>query len=253
MALLDFSKEKFDIIIQAGQSNSVGEGIGIVEKPYTVTDRVWYMHPYMYLELAQEYVMQNYAQSNYSLAFSQRYMDTGLLKTDRKLLILRSAVGATSFYDNHWTLNGCLYLHMLDMIQTALEMNPENRLVAFLWHQGETDAANAVSFDEHYHNLSALLSSVREKYAVPTLPFIAGDFVPHWKQKNEQYSAPIEDAIRAVCREAGYSAFVETTGLLSNAQDETHPGFRCDDIIHFCRKSIYELGYRYFDAFLKCI
>lgn len=38
--LKDFSEEKFDIIIQAGQSNSEGYGFGKVEGPYEPSDRM---------------------------------------------------------------------------------------------------------------------------------------------------------------------------------------------------------------------
>ena len=42
--LKDFSKEEFDIIIQAGQSNSEGCGVGDVENPYTPNDSIWYLN-----------------------------------------------------------------------------------------------------------------------------------------------------------------------------------------------------------------
>ena len=70
---------------------------------------------------------------------------------------------------------------MIDMIQTALSLNSENKLVTFLWHQGESDAVFEVSYDEHYKNLSKLVYSIKEKFNVPNLPFIAGDFTHQWK------------------------------------------------------------------------
>ena len=38
--LHDFTKDKFDIIIQAGQSNAEGAGLGSVEEPYVPNGRV---------------------------------------------------------------------------------------------------------------------------------------------------------------------------------------------------------------------
>jgi len=43
--LKDFSKEKFDILIQAGQSNSQGWGFGAVAAPYVPNGDAWYLNP----------------------------------------------------------------------------------------------------------------------------------------------------------------------------------------------------------------
>ena len=42
--LKDFTKERFDIFIQAGQSNSEGYGFGPAEHPYEPSEQVWYMN-----------------------------------------------------------------------------------------------------------------------------------------------------------------------------------------------------------------
>lgn len=42
--LKDFSKDSYDILIQAGQSNSDGTGFGPVSNPYEPNDQVWYMN-----------------------------------------------------------------------------------------------------------------------------------------------------------------------------------------------------------------
>ena len=102
----------------------------------------------------------------------------------RKLLIIRAAIGGTGFLDNRWGMTDDLYLRMIEMIKTALELNPKNKLVAFLWHQGETDAILKVSKQEHFYNLSLLVNSVRSIFNCETLPFIAGDFVSQWKNDN---------------------------------------------------------------------
>ena len=169
------------------------------------------------------------------MSFVREYQNRGYLAEDRKLLILRAAVGGTGFLDNHWKLTDDLYLRMMEMIRTALSLNPENRLVAFLWHQGETDATNHASFDVHYNHL----------------PFVAGDFVQHWKNDNIEICIPVVEAIHAVCRDIKCGAFVETEGLLSNAQELHRDPLGWYDPIHFSRKAIYELGRRYFEAFVS--
>ena len=250
----DFTKERFDIFIQAGQSNGDGCGMGAVDQPYEPNDQVWYMNRDFILSRAEERVMGNEILSDFSLTFSKRYLESGLLKEGRKVLILRTAVGGTGFLDNHWRMTDDHYLRMMEMIRTALALNEENRLIGLLWHQGETDAIFNASYEVHYDHLMALLKSVRNEFNVPDLPFIAGDFVHHWKNENIATCTPVIDAIQAVCRDCGHSAFVKTDGLLSNLQEMGHPYQRgaevVEDNIHFSRKSLYILGERYFDAFI---
>ena len=249
--LKDFTKERFDIFIQAGQSNSEGYGFGPAEHPYEPSEQVWYMNGDFTLTQAAETVTGNEIQSTYGLSFAREYLKAGLLKPDRKLLILRTSVGGTGFLDHRWGMTDDLYLRMMDMIHTALELNPENRLMGMLWHQGETDAQLNADYDTHFRNLSGLVRSVRETFHVPELPFIAGDFVQHWKSENAAISEPVIQAIRAVCRDCGPGAFVETDGLLSNFQQLGRPTLDWEDNIHFSRNSCDLLGQRYFDAYRK--
>lgn len=253
--LLNFSEKTFDIIIQAGQSNSEGYAFGDVDAPYQPNPNVWYLNGDFTITHAAELAVNNGVQSNFALKFSQHYIDNNLLQGGRELLILRCAVGGTGFLDNRWNLTGDLYLRMMEMIKTALSLNSSNRLVAFLWHQGETDAENKADCNTHYKNLSTLLNSVINTFNVPDLPFIAGDFVHDWKDKNLDICEPVIKAIKMVCAEHKNGRFVESDGLKSNAQviPTNHPlGWGDTDIIHFSRASIYELGDRYFDAFLTC-
>jgi len=251
--LRDFTKEKFDIIIQAGQSNAEGAGFGPIENPYIPNEAVWYLQPDFTLTMAAERTRENEVISDFSLSFAREYLENGLLEDGRKLMILRTAVGGTGFRDNHWKLTDDLYLRMMEMIRTALSLNPENRLVAFLWHQGETDALLGAGQEEHYQNLQNLLTSVRTSFDVPVLPFIAGDFVHDWRDDNKEICAPVLGAIREFCQVCGHGGFVETDGLHSNSQGESYfekilfPG----DTIHFTRHSLYLLGKRYFEMFLK--
>lgn len=56
--LKDFSKENYDIIIQAGQSNSEGFGFGKTDAPYEPNDRVWYMNRRFTISRAGELVIK---------------------------------------------------------------------------------------------------------------------------------------------------------------------------------------------------
>lgn len=249
--LRDFTKEAFDILIQAGQSNAEGSGLGPVDQPYQVNDQVFYLNSDLTITQACERVLGNHIQSNFSLSFARQYLQNGRLEEGRKLLILRCAVGGTGFLDNRWGMTDDLYLQMMEMIRTALQLNPENRLVAFLWHQGETDAIFQASYDLHYKNLSTLLNSVRDTFGAKTLPFIAGDFVQHWKNDNIAICTPVVAAIRDVCADFPCCGFVETDGLLSNTQEAYWKPEEIDDSIHFSRQALYTLGQRYYHCFEK--
>jgi hypothetical protein len=247
--LKDFTKEKFDIIIQAGQSNAEGYGFGPASEPYTPCDKVYYLNADLTVSAACEKVRGNEIQTNWGLSFSREYIKAGMLGEGRRLLILRCAVGSTGFSDKRWGMEDDLYLHMMEMIRTALALNGENRLVALLWHQGETDAMKHASFDTHYTNLMTLLQSVRSAFGVPDLPFVAGDFVEEWKNNNIEICTPVVDAIRAVCRDCGNGGFVESDGLQSNNQALSYYPLGWKDTIHFTREAVYELGVRYFHCF----
>jgi hypothetical protein len=251
--LKDFSKEKFDIIIQAGQSNSEGYGVGNVEEPYWPSDLVWYLTDKLTIIPATEIAIANDIQSNYSLSFARRYLEEGFLAEDRKILILRAGVGSTGFLSGHWTENGECYLKMLEMCRLALSLNSENRIKALLWHQGENDVSDKATYDIHFKNLSRFLALVRETVATPNLPFIAGDFVHHWKNENIEKATPISNAIEDFCNNDAASKFVKTDGLKSNKEEngrKTPCGKEMiEDIIHFSRPSLYILGERYFEAY----
>ncbi len=253
--LKNFTEECFDIIIQAGQSNSEGYGFGEVDEPYEPNEQVWYMNGDFTISSAEEKVVKNGIQSTYALSFAREYLRAGLLKEGRKLLILRTSVGGTGFLDNRWNMTDDLYLRMMEMIRTAIFLNKENRLRGLLWHQGETDALLNAGYEQHYNHLMGLLRSVREEFSVPELPFIAGDFVQQWREDNADICRPVLRAIRDVCRDCGHGAFVETQGLKSNMQEGAwDPLWGEDgdkDTIHFSRNSCYLLGKRYLEAFTK--
>lgn len=241
--LKDFTKEAFDIVIQAGQSNAEGSGFGDAAMPYQPKDNVYMMEPDRTVFKAREIVWDNVIRGNFALSFADAYLNAGLLREGRKLLILRTAVGGTGFSDGRWGKTDPLFLQMLDMTREALSLNPENRVVCLLWHQGETDAINRMDYDTYKKNLHTLISLTRAAFG--PIPFIEGDFVQQWIGENEDICRPIRAAMRDVCAEAEGCAFVETDGLPSN--DQSNKG--CGDTIHFSRQALYLLGQRYFEAY----
>ena len=258
---MDYSKEKFDIIIQGGQSNAEGYGRGKVDSPYIPNEQIFYLnntdytwdHPnriFTYtdafaVQIAKEWEFAGNPEDtcgDFSLSFAQEYIKRGYLQADRKILVVRAAVGGTGFYDHIWGVNDPLGERLYKMTEYALSLNPENRIIAFLWHQGEDDVCLGNPVANYYSQLKALFDKVREKFG--NMPLIAGDFAHAWKDYLP--AEPIRNIIRKVISDCGNGYFVETNGLSSNSQvlGDT-------DAVHFSKEGIYELGKRYFNAFMQ--
>lgn len=251
--------EKYDVFIQAGQSNADGYGHGPAEYPYVPDERILYYtagtpeagdyHPESLgrICVAAERPKQDSDPEDrlgdFSLSFAQRYVEAGLLAPDRKLLIVRTAVGGTGFLKGYWKVGDPLYIRMLRMTDDVMHLNPENRLMGILWHQGEHEAAFHNDPKVYHGQLRDVVESIRRYYEKPELPFVCGGFCAEWAQKNQPDSDRIMDVIRSVAAECG-GRYVETDDLRSNNQK-----FGSGDEIHFCREDLRELGHRYFEAY----
>ena len=248
LELLDFSKMKFDIIIAAGQSNCEGCGHGEVDAPFEPKDNIWYMNKNFTISTAKEKVVENSVVGAFKLIFADEYCKNGNLEPNRQLIIIDSPVGGTGFEKGMWGKNEPLTTNMLSMTKTVLNLNPENKVVAFLWHQGERSINFNLTPDFHMQSLRILIDEVQSEFG-NKFPLIAGDFVPLWKETKGEQGILIEQAIRQVFCNEYNGGFVESTGLTSNAADVS---YREDDI-HFSRKSCYELGKRYYKVFAQQI
>jgi hypothetical protein len=257
--------EKLDIILLAGQSNADGRGIGEVTHPYAPDSRILMMtdnanprfqnedgRVYLHLDspasnivaIAEEPPEKN---GNFALAFATRYAQT-YLESDRKILIVNAAVGGTGFARPEWGVGRVLHNRLIGMLEEALSYNPENRVVAFLWHQGEHDSFENADWDPekryttHKANLTATINDIYSRFDLNSVPFIAGGFCDEWYLAHKEACDAVLKAIRECCAQRG--SFVETAGLLSNNQKTGN-----DDTIHFCKESLHILGNKYFDEY----
>ncbi len=260
----------YDIVIIAGQSNSEGYGIGDAREEYIPDERILWMNDRSNPHFAQdsegkEIFVLDYPSEPFitvadepfngtskvgklALFFARSYIANGRLQAGRKLLILNAGVGGTGFRDDQWGLGRTLYQRLQDFTRYALSLHPENRLVAFLWHQGECDSfenpqwSTTQKYETHKANLEGMLLDFKTRFSCPNLPFIAGGFCDEWYLKNKANCDAVLQAIREVCQSHG--AFVPTAGLKSNNQ-------QCGngDDIHFCREASHILGQMYFEAY----
>ncbi|MDR0532261.1 MAG: sialate O-acetylesterase [Oscillospiraceae bacterium] len=248
----------YDVIICAGQSNMEGCGYGETERPFEPDPRILMMtcRAHMILPAAEEMqelpaayrallLRRALPRGHLGLSFAREYAQRGYLGEGRKILLLKAAVSATGFGSNHWKPQDVLYMNLLSMIQKALSLDQGARVTALLWHQGETDAQLQTAREDYERHLAGLVAGVRAACGEPDLPFLAGGFVPQWRQANKQTCTPILSALRTVTANTARAAFVESDGLPSNKQ-----GFHRlhNDTIHFCRNALYQFGARYFEA-----
>ena len=266
--LINAVNDKLDIIVLSGQSNAEGYGLGPCEDNYVPTDRILAMRDtdnYGYvvdektygtfnITLPRRYLI-NIAEERQNTSgrigcfvhqFARRY-EREVLAPDRRLLIIHTAVGATGFAKHNWGVGDVLFERMMRMCELALGMNPENRIVAFLWHQGEHDAIfrPELTDDEreriHTDNLLGIFGEFRAKCG--DAPIIMGTFADDWATTNPR-SEVIVSAMRNITDKLSSAAIADASGLTTNNKDLGN-----GDAIHFSRKSLYAFGDRYFEVF----
>ena len=255
----------YDIVIIAGQSNAEGTGIGPVSEDYKENEDILYLtgkvcdimreddreisYPdkTLTIDVAREFEGENGKRGDLSLSFANEYVKHGLLAENRKVLIVRAALGGTGYQRKQWGSGCVVEERMHEMIEYALALHKSNRIVAFLWHQGEHDAFEGNTPEHYKEQLAKTMHTVRERYHCEDAPFIAGDFCNEWKSKNLSQCSPIVNVIREVFSGEKYG-FVETSDLLSNNQKLGN-----GDDIHFCRDALHTLGKRYFEAYCNIL
>lgn len=261
----------YDIIVLAGQSNAEGNGFGNLKGRYFSKDKIFILEdknkgkikfddneilqiqPFIpEISAFKEYINPENAKiGNFSLSFASEYIKSGLLQNGRKVLIVYAAVGGTGFARFHWGNNAPLQKRMFNMVDYALSLNKENKIVAFLWHQGEHDAFENADLTEktrtnfYYEKFGYLVDSFCEKYG-KNIPILAGGFSEEWQDTGyRKQCKSIMTATKKVLK-AHNGLFINANKLKSNNQEIGN-----GDNIHFSRQSLYILGKRYFKGFMK--
>lgn len=117
--------------------------------------------------------------------------------------------------------------------------NPGNRIVAVLWHQGESDVYANATKEYYREKLQILIDGFRTELCDSDLPFIAGNMVEEWRN-SQPCAANIISATEDVIKNNRNCAFVSSDGLSGNPDG---------DFIHFSNKANIVFGQRYFKAY----
>lgn len=251
----------YDIILIAGQSNATGTGCCIIEsdlethsnikqlgrgdKDLQVIPAKEPLHSFAYQAAKQANL------SGFGLTFAKLYQKY-ILKSERKILIINSALGGSGFLGKlNWQApNGTLYQDAIRRVKYALQLNKDenyhNKVAVILWHQGESDAmSNNVNY---LQDLSKMIHSMRQDLGDTdqTIPFLLGQLVPAWQEtEGAVHKQDILKAISQVTRELPNTYEVSTANLKSNRE------MGINDPIHFSGPSLKILGRRYFNTFVK--
>ena len=275
MRVENASQEKFDIIIVAGQSNASGCGKGETLIPYELNDRIKMLNSpftakflnvdgvqdfkitltdYCRIDLADDRFSEGEKQASFCLSFAKKYLENNL-EEDRKILLVQTAIGATSFSEHHWGENERLSNRMFEMVNAALSMNKENRIVAVLWHQGESDigASSQLSYEErkdfYFSKLKKFIENLRKEYGV--VPFISASFCNDWLSTVEKDRVnAILDSYKEILSIFDKTAHVWNVEDLVSNLSALKTG---NDNIHFCRDSAYKLGLRYYEKYIDLV
>ncbi len=231
-------KDKFYLVMLAGQSNMAGRGIPTPEDklPYT---RV------LMMDKNGEWVP-----AHAPLHFDKPSAGVGPGDMFAKLMaqddptitvgIIPTACGGSSLV--HWRpgvyweqTKSNPYDDAIARTRKALEVGT---LKAILWHQGESDCNQRA---ENYAEwLKALIEDFREKFDAKDVPIIIGQLSQFPGKTWGAKKTLVDTAQRQVATECQPAAFVTSEGLTSNP-----------DFVHFDRDSQIEFGKRYFEAWKK--
>ena len=122
-------------------------------------------------------------------------------------------------------------------VKKAREAQKSGKIVAVLWHQGETDAKKQTS--EYTEKLRTVIRNFRcDLQLGPEVPFIAGDMASFYPERIAPHIGIVDRALEELGAEDPSFRYVHT-------KDLTHRG----DNLHFDTDSLHELGRRYFVAY----
>jgi hypothetical protein len=228
--------EGYDIILLIGQSNMVGRR-GPVDGVLDATNvRIsQFGNSSQAVTLASDPLDHLDETSNtvgMGLTLAKAHLAT--LPSNRNVLLVPSADGGTGFGTGFWRSGGTGYSSAVSSTNAALLVGGlDNRLIAMVWHQGESD--RGMSESQYSTDLDSLISGFRSEItgASGTTPVIVGE-VPTW---STQYGAGVAAALADTPSRTSNTAWVPTSDLVDGG-----------DSLHFDAASLRTLGSRYYTA-----
>lgn len=183
----------YDVVVLMGQSNMSGRGTAFDATRYDPIDpRIFqYGTSGTYANLISQAVeplamIDTPTGMGPGIVFARWYLRT--VPVNRSVLLIPVAKGGTAFEagSTRWKVGytptgSNLYETAISQTLAAVALAGLNtRIVAVLWLQGETDGDNLVSQSTYTADLDALISGLRTRLGLATLPFVVGQMVPEY-------------------------------------------------------------------------
>lgn len=223
-----------------------------IERDNGVIDLIRNIPEKLEIAVAEEPLGPSGKIGKFPLVFAKHYAEK-MLEPGRKILVINAGVGGAGFFPDGWGVGNVLYTRLVKMVKEAMQYNEQNRIVAFLWHQGENDSLRNPDWSEekryqvHKDNLMTMMNDFKQTFSLHNLPFVSAGFCDEWYLTTKATCDAVLRAVKDCCEEM-HGIFIPTNGLLSN-NEKTGNG----DNIHFCRESLHILGKRYYDAYVKIV
>ncbi|MCX6268931.1 MAG: sialate O-acetylesterase [Bacteroidetes bacterium] len=239
----------YDVILVIGQSNT-HQGVGydpVLDKPSNDIKPLgrFGVNNYRILQAAEP--LDHFSRLNddigFALTFAKEYRKE-YLEPGSNIIIIPGGMGATGFGSNHWNAGDTLYQDAVKRTNFVLE-HFNSRLVAILWHQGESDVGSTT----YGQRLDSMIIHLRKDIVGNNtkVPFILGGMVPYWVDQDPDrilLNRMIENTVSRI----------ENTGFadprkpfLIEKPDNEYVS------IHFDAKGQRELGRRYFAEYRKLV
>lgn len=284
----------YDVILIAGQSNAVGFGCGPATDVSTANDsNIHEVMPDGSISYAREPLSHapmdgGKAGKGFGMTFARLY--AAKLPSNRRVLLVPVALGGTSImqWDNRiedldfkTPTNGAdpipddttqLYDTLVRQTRHALASNfagSDNRIVALLWHQGETDmlfmnnkkdpinkTMNSVAtYDSRLRKLIGLIRATFPEQG--HFPVIVGELGRFFETSfpGPNGLTAFNAGLASLAKTTTKMAVVPSVGLTNGASIKCSifpiPSLPDGDPVHFNAQSQVEFGKRYFAAFSK--
>lgn len=237
--LPDIACGDYDIILVAGQSNATSRGIGSkVAHNNLDNDHIWQLGrrsidgaviPAFEPMEGASFATQGIS---FALPFARHYRNY-FLEPGRRILIIPTAYGGSSVVGStaYWGTDGLGTRDAQGRLAGALSAFPDSRLVAVLWHQGETDYQVMASV--YADALRSTLTALRPGAVPLVMGQLADAFVAAYPGGDA-----INQVILATATKLGHAVVVSSAGLQTD-----------QDNMHFTGDAQYELGRRYLCGF----
>lgn len=241
--------QPYDVVAVLGQSNAHGAGVGLdrggLDAPHPD------VHQWPSSGRSKGTIVSGadplfHDTPSKAVGFGSTFAKELTAATGRPVLIVPAALGDTCFApkngytwdpsDSKTRVN--LYRRALRAIDGALGTRPGNRLVAILWHQGESDVPLTPSA-AYTVKLDSLIDGLRGRYGAD-LPFLIGQMVPEEIESGHPNYVEIDAVHRDTAKRRNRVVYVPGPRKSYNSESE---------LIHYNAAGQRELGRRLWAAY----